>query len=121
MLNHPHDFYITSMMQWSSIFGVVLVFSRVFLSDGAIDKHEDKRVSLNIAVVGAGPAGIVTAKHCVDGGHNVTVYEQNKELGGVWVYTDEIGKNQYGLNIHTAMYKGLRYVFLFSCFVLAHF
>lgn len=72
----------------------------------------ERKVSLNIAVVGAGAAGIVTAKHYVGGGHNVTVYEQNQELGGVWVYTDEIVKNQHGLNIHTAMYKGLRYLFL---------
>lgn len=54
------------------------------------------------------PAGLVSAKHSVAQGHEVTVYEQGEELGGVWVYTDQIGQNKYGVNIHTAMYKGLR-------------
>lgn len=54
------------------------------------------------------PAGLVSAKHSITQGHEVTVYEQGEELGGVWVYTDQIGRNKYGVNIHTAMYKGLR-------------
>lgn len=54
------------------------------------------------------PAGLVSAKHSITQGHAVTVYEQNEELGGVWVYTDQTGKNKYGVNVHTAMYKGLR-------------
>lgn len=54
------------------------------------------------------PAGLVTAKHSIAHGHEVTVFEQNEELGGVWVYTDQTGKNKYGVNIHSAMYKGLR-------------
>lgn len=62
----------------------------------------------NVAIIGAGPSGLFSAKHSLANGHHVTVYEQNAEIGGVWVYTNETGKNKFGLNIHTAMYKGLR-------------
>lgn len=64
--------------------------------------------SLDIAVIGAGAAGIVSAKNAHKDGHNVTVYEQTGEIGGIWVYTDEVGKDQYGVPIHTPMYQGLR-------------
>lgn len=62
----------------------------------------------NIAIIGTGPSGLVAAKYAIEQGFNVTVYEQNEVLGGVWWYTDEIGKNKYGIPIHTSMYKGLR-------------
>lgn len=62
----------------------------------------------NLAIIGTGPAGLVSAKYAIEQGFNVTVYEQNEFIGGVWWYTDEIGKNKYGIPIHTSMYKGLR-------------
>lgn len=37
----------------------------------------------------------------------VTAYEQASEIGGTWVYTDDIGKDKYGLDVHSSMYKGL--------------
>lgn len=63
----------------------------------------------NIAIIGTGPSGLVSAKYAIEQGFNVTVYEQNEAIGGVWWYTDEIGRNKYGIPIHTSMYKGLRY------------
>lgn len=65
--------------------------------------------SKNIAIIGAGPAGLLSAKESLQKGFNITVYERNETLGGVWRYTDEIGKDKYGLDIHSAMYKNLRY------------
>lgn len=44
-----------------------------------------KKSKLNIGVIGAGPAGLVSVKQAIAHGHDVTVYEQNNELGGVWV------------------------------------
>jgi cation diffusion facilitator CzcD-associated flavoprotein CzcO len=34
-------------------------------------------------------------------------FEQTSEVGGTWVYRDEIGKDKYGLDIHSSMYQGL--------------
>lgn len=63
----------------------------------------------SVAVIGAGQAGLCSAKRCIEAGFNVTVYEQNDHLGGVWHYVAATGKDQYGVDIHTAMYQGLRY------------
>lgn len=67
-----------------------------------------KANNLNVAVIGAGPSGLVSAKYALAQGFDVTVYEQNFELGGIWSYTDKIGKNRFGVNIHSPMYKNLR-------------
>lgn len=63
---------------------------------------------LNIAVIGAGTSGLCAAKYALQQGFKVTVYEQTETIGGTWWYTDKTGKDQYGINIHTAMYQGLR-------------
>ncbi|EDQ91383.1 uncharacterized protein MONBRDRAFT_913, partial [Monosiga brevicollis MX1] len=40
------------------------------------------------AVIGAGPAGIVTAKELLEAGHDVTIFEKNDTFGGVFLYRD---------------------------------
>lgn len=39
---------------------------------------------MRIAVVGAGPAGLTSAKQALAGGHEVVVYERSGDLGGIW-------------------------------------
>lgn len=63
---------------------------------------------LNIAVIGAGPTGLCAAKSALAYGCDVTVFEQTSKIGGTWVYTDRSGEDEYGVPIHTSMYKGLR-------------
>lgn len=63
---------------------------------------------LKIAVFGAGTSGLCAAKHAISVGFNVTIYEQSEQLGGIWWYTDKTGKDEYNINVHTAMYKGSR-------------
>lgn len=60
-----------------------------------------------IAIIGAGSAGLCAAKYSIANGFDVTVYEKSNSVGGTWVYTDEIGKDEYGIDIHSSMYKGL--------------
>lgn len=62
---------------------------------------------LHVCVIGAGIAGLAAAKNCIGSGMKVTVFEQAKMLGGTWLYTDDVGKDEYGMDVHTAMYKGL--------------
>lgn len=61
-----------------------------------------ERRKLKIAIVGAGPSGLCSAKHSLDYGHDVTVYEQNSNVGGLWLYSDDIGET-----VHSSIYKGL--------------
>ncbi|XP_031632720.1 dimethylaniline monooxygenase [N-oxide-forming] 3-like [Contarinia nasturtii] len=83
---------------------ILLVFIFGLLSVTAAAKPK----KLNIVVIGAGASGLASAKNAIDEGHNVTVYEQGETLGGIWFYTDATGKDQYGKDIYTPMYQGLR-------------
>ncbi len=88
------------------------------------------------AVIGAGAAGLVAARELLREGHKVTVFEQGSRVGGVWVYTEEIEKDDLlgrdpnrlkvcrlfwqaaalsnaaraslGHQVHSSMYSGLR-------------
>lgn len=62
---------------------------------------------MHIAIIGAGAAGLCAARHSIAAGHSIHVFEQTKAIGGTWVYTDRVGKDEYGLDIHSSMYKGL--------------
>ncbi|XP_031629042.1 senecionine N-oxygenase-like [Contarinia nasturtii] len=91
-----------------TIFAGLVLGLAVNQLDAATVFTNDKRPALNVAIIGAGVTGICSAKHCLAEGHKVTVYEQNEEIGGIWYYTDKIGKDKYGIPIHTSMYQGLR-------------
>lgn len=75
----------------------------------------NKSSGLNAVVIGAGISGLSSAKHLLAQGYNVTIYEQASEIGGTWFYTNQTGKDMYGVKIHSAMYQGLKYVTLFIC------
>ncbi|XP_064211561.1 senecionine N-oxygenase [Tribolium castaneum] len=61
-----------------------------------------------VAVIGAGAAGLASARHLSSQKIKCEVFEMTAELGGTWVYTDKVGTDCYGYPIHTAMYKNLR-------------
>lgn len=65
---------------------------------------------MHVAVIGAGAAGLCAAKRITAPGSNMTcvVYEQTDAVGGTWCYTDDTGKDKYGMPIHSSMYKSLR-------------
>lgn len=62
----------------------------------------------NIAVIGGGLAGLCAAKYAINSGHQVTIFEQTANIGGTWIYTDDIGPDEYGFDVHTSMYHNLR-------------
>jgi len=73
--------------------------------------------SLDVAIIGAGAAGLVTARELIRAGHTVTIFEQGDGVGGVWVYTDETEEAEGGEGeeggappppVHSSMYAGLR-------------
>lgn len=63
---------------------------------------------MHIAIIGAGTAGLCAAKHALTAGCQVTVFELAQQVGGTWVYSDKIGIDEYGLDVHTSMYQGLQ-------------
>jgi len=65
------------------------------------------------AIVGAGAAGLITARELRKMGHQVTVFEQTNSIGGVWSYTDEVEDDILGTDpdrkkVHGSMYANLR-------------
>ncbi len=44
-----------------------------------------------VCVIGAGPSGITAAKNLKDEGMDVVVYDLGTEVGGNWVFTEEVG------------------------------
>ena len=65
---------------------------------------------LSVCVIGSGAAGLCSARHLLhDENHfRVTVYEQSGQVGGTWVYTNDIGIDpKTGEEIHTSMYQNL--------------
>ncbi|GLV31080.1 Flavin-containing monooxygenase 1 [Carabus blaptoides fortunei] len=65
---------------------------------------------MKVCVIGAGAAGLVSARQATHPkyGHQCTIFEQTSDLGGTWVYTDQTGLDEFGIPIHTSMYKNLR-------------
>ncbi len=39
---------------------------------------------MNIAIIGAGPAGIISARNAIKAGHSVVLFEKNTRIGGIW-------------------------------------
>ncbi|XP_050521460.1 uncharacterized protein LOC126894462 [Daktulosphaira vitifoliae] len=64
----------------------------------------------SVCIVGGGPAGLAALKNFAesDSTFNCTLYEKIDSLGGTWVYTDNVDVDQYGLPVHSSMYKNLR-------------
>ena len=62
----------------------------------------------HVAVIGAGMSGLCSARHALANRMEVTIFEQTSQLGGTWVYTEATGQDEFGLDIHTSMYHGLR-------------
>ena len=67
---------------------------------------------MKVAVIGAGPAGLVSARECVRKGCDVVVFEKGSSVGGVWVYSDETEADPSGQTrvskVHSSLYESLR-------------
>ncbi|CAL8465411.1 g4947 [Coccomyxa elongata] len=69
--------------------------------------------SRRVAVIGAGSAGLVSARELKREGHNVQVFEQGHGIGGIWSYQDEVeddllGRNGRRKKVHSSLYSSLR-------------
>jgi len=62
---------------------------------------------MKLCVIGSGAAGLTAAKNGINFGFEVIVFEQSNQVGGTWVYDENVGKNKYGIDVHSSMYKGL--------------
>lgn len=67
--------------------------------------------NMRAAIIGAGVAGLASARRCLENGFEPVVYERSKKVGGTWVYDERVGHDEFGLPIHTSMYQNLMYAY----------
>ncbi|KAK0587872.1 hypothetical protein LWI29_030259 [Acer saccharum] len=70
-------------------------------------------ISRYVAVIGAGAAGLVAARELRREGHAVVVFEREDQVGGTWVYTQEVDSDPLGLDpsrvsAHSSLCSSLR-------------
>ena len=60
-------------------------------------------------MIGAGASGLCAARY-VSASSCMTpiVWEKASKVGGTWVYTPQVGKDENGLPIHSSMYRNLK-------------
>ena len=66
---------------------------------------------LRVAVIGAGAAGVAALRHLKDRLETFqpVAFEQTLNIGGTWVYTDDVGiDSTTGRPVHSSMYRNLR-------------
>ncbi|XP_075982724.1 senecionine N-oxygenase-like isoform X2 [Anticarsia gemmatalis] len=64
--------------------------------------------SKRVCVIGAGIAGLSSARYLKEEGIDFTVLEATRYIGGTWRYDPRTGTDENGLPLHTSMYKHLR-------------
>ena len=63
--------------------------------------------SKKVCVIGAGPSGITAAKNLRDEGMEVVVYDLGSDVGGNWVFTEEVGHSSVFETTHIISSKTL--------------
>ncbi|XP_056016358.1 flavin-containing monooxygenase 1-like [Ostrea edulis] len=69
-----------------------------------------KSTKQRVAVIGAGVAGLCSLKHLAEHPDifEPVAFEKNFWPGGIWNYSDQTGKNDFGLPVHSALYNSLK-------------
>lgn len=73
---------------------------------GEIIKVENSKP--RVCVVGAGVAGLSSARYLQEADIPFTVFEATRYVGGTWRYDPRVGTDENGLPLYTSMYKHLR-------------
>ena len=60
-----------------------------------------------VAVIGAGASGLCTAKHLIEAGLDVTVFEIGTQVGGLWCYKNDSGRSSAYRTLHINTAKNM--------------
>ncbi|VVB15182.1 unnamed protein product [Arabis nemorensis] len=69
--------------------------------------------SKHVAVIGAGAAGLAAARELHREGHSVVVFDREKQVGGLWIYSPKAESDPISLDptrsiVHSSVYESLR-------------
>lgn len=62
---------------------------------------------IKLAVVGSGGSGLCAIKNAIDFDCELVAFEMSKFVGGLWNYTDNVDKDEFGVDTHSSMYQNL--------------
>jgi cation diffusion facilitator CzcD-associated flavoprotein CzcO len=60
-----------------------------------------------VAVIGAGASGLCTAKHFLEAGLDVTIFEIGTQVGGLWCYMNDNGRSSAYRTLHINTAKNM--------------
>ncbi|XP_035222321.1 senecionine N-oxygenase-like, partial [Stegodyphus dumicola] len=65
---------------------------------------------IKVAVIGAGVSGLCAGRHLISEPEKFQfdIFEQQDNVGGTWRYSPRVGTDEYGLSVHSSMYKNLK-------------
>ncbi|KAK6947602.1 Flavin monooxygenase-like [Dillenia turbinata] len=71
------------------------------------------KISSNVAIVGAGAAGLTAARELRLEGHHVVVFERESKIGGLWLYEPNTDSDPLGIDpnrkiVQSSLYDSLR-------------
>lgn len=82
---------------------------------------EVQQRKIKICVIGAGAAGLCAVRHLATNLiFEVTAYEQTNDVGGTWVYKEQVGLDENDLPIHSSMYQNLRFDICFYLLIISY-
>nr|QWJ73361.1 aliphatic glucosinolate S-oxygenase 2-1 [Isatis tinctoria] len=69
--------------------------------------------SRHVAVIGAGASGLIAARELHREGHTVVIFEREKQVGGLWIYSPKAESDPLSLDptrhiVHSSVYESLR-------------
>lgn len=90
---------------FSSLALICVIYLLGFCTNG------EAKLKKKSCVIGAGGGGLAMIKELADypDDFEPIAFERNSDVGGLWIYTDNSDVDQYGLPVHSAVYKNLRY------------
>ncbi len=65
---------------------------------------------MKVAIIGCGYSGLSAIRRCIEQNVECIAFELSGEVGGLWVYTDKTGVDDFGIPIQTSLYYNVRSV-----------
>ncbi|XP_046971080.1 senecionine N-oxygenase-like [Vanessa cardui] len=84
------------------------ILKRVNMSNQACSPKVTHISDPRVCVIGAGIAGLASARYLKEEGIKFVVLESTRYVGGTWRYDSRVGYDENGLPLHTSMYMNLR-------------
>jgi dimethylaniline monooxygenase (N-oxide forming) len=85
--------------------GVIMSVATPFATTN--DTNTSEKAAKRVAVIGAGSAGLCTAKHLLEVGIDVTVFEVGTQVGGLWCYMNDSGRSSAYRTLHINTAKNM--------------